>query len=189
MKRINFTEQELKFLKDFANEIKTQDNRGTALPLMFGVKYEQKVPAAIPDDSDCVDILFGGELQDIETLLEKLPESRLKVYDSEFVDFCNRLSRGDGTSNDKKILMVKLDLLIDELNEHDPGHQLVYSNIVKQVNPFNPDMFLTAKEANEFIERQRHNLGPNPFTYTYYMGCDTKLKRLLTIIEGVFSDV
>ena len=197
MKRINFTDAELVFLKDLANELKIQDNRATAKPLMFGVKYDQKELAFHKEDADYIEIYDQNNMVMLNT--EELEETliiRNLKYSAKFLNYYDKISGGDMvheafTSDESFNHMQTLNYIVDELlnDGNDERYVLIYRNKVNRLNGFLPNMFLTDKDANEYIESQRHNLGPNPFTYCYNMGCDTRLKKLLTIIEGVFSDV
>jgi len=196
MKKIDFTDEEITFLKDLANELKTQDNRATAKPLMFGVKYNQKVLTLHQDEADYIEIYDQNNMVmlDADELEETLIARNLK-YTDKFLKYYDRVSSGDKvhesfTRDESFNHMQTLKYIVDELlNDDDDRYILIYRNKVNGLNNFSPNMFLTDKDANEYIENQRHNLGPNPFTYCYYMGCDARLKKLLTIIEGVFTDV
>ena len=196
MKKIDFTDEELAFLKDLANDLKTQDNRATAKPLMFGVKYDQKELAFHKEEADYIEIYDQNDMVVLNT--EDLEETliiRNFKYSAKFLNYYDKISGGKRvhesfTSDESFNHMQTLKYIVDELlNDDDDRYILIYRNKVNGLNNFSPNMFLTDKDANEYIENQRHNLGPNPFTYCYYMGCDARLKKLLTIIEGVFSDV
>lgn len=165
------TKEDVKWLKDFVNEIKTQDNMGTATPVFWGVMETHDYPT----DEDHMDgqkvIDDEGNTMDLNDLKEFLLEL-------------------DG-SRGHRMEISKWNKDEISLYEYAVDNELfdVYNQNVRLVNYMNIDKlstqsgaFLTKRSAEHHMSINAHNYKHGAHIYCMHAFRNYELVRLLNIL-------
>ncbi len=161
------TQEDVKFLEELANEIATQDTRGTAQP--YGLTVLQENVRVVPEGfGDRVLYIFD----DVEFLDDEW-DRFVKYVEEEFdgEDIVEKVKKYNDFNE-----LASDDELVDELDL-----KWFDCDVEKEVflNRFN--FFLTEKAAQEYLKKDVHNLR-NPSLYGVHLYKNEEMKRLIEII-------
>lgn len=171
------TNDDLKFLSKLSEELRTQDNCGTADPYFFTIHTKQKVytPDGCGDfyefhdsDRDYSKEEFIEELFDYYDLKKGLNEYKVKSEmlnetDPDSILFIAEESFKDFDSEDYGIAYYNL-----EFSEHR--------------NVKSP--FLTRKSAEQHLQANAHHYSKDAFVYCNYAFRNPELERLVKILKN-----
>ena len=161
------TKEDLSFLKELANKIRTQDNCGTRTPLFFQVRETKTriVPEGYGDKSILVDT--QGDYTEYETasdFVDSLDECELEELEDEEVEDLRNMSLSE----------------IAEWAE-DHGHDGVKCFSVEEYNT-RYGSFLTSDACQKHID-QNHYHYKKPVCYADHVWRNYELERLLEIVD------
>ncbi len=158
MAMIEVTDDELKFLQDLGNELRTQDNRSTANPYYFVVGTTELLPAA--DDHGTGPKQFVDWEGDPDVYYS--PEEARKNLQEYFGD-------EDGAAE-------KIEKRIENLEEFD-------THVIHR----HQNVFLTEKAVKSFMVNQSHNIKSHepPYSYVEYARRNPELRQLLDILRKI----
>jgi hypothetical protein len=155
---------DIKFLQELANNLITQDNRGTRLPLIYSVRHEEKNWGMDNRHQDGEALIIDGEI-DLETkeeikdfLFDYLEEDKLK--DIENLDNLSLYEIKD-------LIKENVDCVVEICG---------YINTYKHTGAF-----LTEKECEQHIKNNRHHY-KNPCSYAHHAWRNYELSELIRII-------
>lgn len=164
-------QKDIEFLRDLQNELKSQDNDGTAQPLYWGIMESRKY--AVPEGcGDFGEIVHDDGSWNLEEALEFV-DSEIENYEETVRDQWENIDRTNlydvywfmkyemGLSNIDYVDFV----LRDELSTHTGA-------------------FLTKRAAKEYIEKYKYNHS-NPRTYAMCAFRNFELEKLLKILRDI----
>jgi len=162
----NLTPEDIKFIKELSHEIKTQDTRGTAQPYGLTVLQEFMYPTCggYADELVCE---WGDRLYR-EDEWDEFVEDIKEVYEDDIVE---EIESMDGF----------LDLMDSSLSDEIEA-SVSYVIIDRKPDPMRFNFFLTEKAAQEYIEKDKHNLH-NPSLFGVYLHKNDEMKKLIEIIH------
>jgi len=162
------TPEDVEFLRDLANELKTQDTFSTAKPVFYQIEETVKIHGMDQDYSDDYEIVIGEDHDDFDNV-EDAKKFLDEVYAAKYRDLsvCN-----------------SLDDLVDYCHQHGiEAFVGYYSNHSKKSGSF-----LTYRAAKKYLELNYYHHNSTVHTYCDHAWRKPELKRLLEIIEK-FSEV
>lgn len=161
--------EDIQFLKELQNELKTQENDGQASPRYWTVGDYKMV--SCPDgcqDEYHVNLPNREYFGEINELLKGIEEDKLDEFSDEAIDEFKEIGCEDSA--------------IDWIKErYDEDAELIP---VREEHIVHPDtMFLTKAEAKRHIELNHYHYSPKAHTYAMTAWRAPKVERLLKIIE------
>ena len=171
------TPEEINFIKELSNEIKTQDTRCTAQPygLVIGKKERQ-----IADYSNCDHKAIHWNESDYDSFEEFI--NALEEYyleDSEQNDIVDFIKENCGNIDDLRYYESTITNMIQD------SFSVYGYNIVETFNPnlhCIGNFFLTEKSAFSYIEKNKHNLGESAFTHGIHLYRNSEMGKLINLI-------
>ena len=172
------TKEEVQFIKDLSKEMKEQDTKGTAQP--YGLVITQKVVRRVDNG-------IGDEVwcywQDTEYSSNRFEEFLNDI--AEYYGKDNKIYKAFKKAGSFKEIYKDFDLL--ELAEDIDAdiYEVAFNNEV-DLSRFN--FFLTEKAANEYIEKDKHNLC-SPNTYGVHLYKNEEMSNLIKIIHKIAENL
>lgn len=152
MKTIEVSDEVYEKLIELANEMTTQDMRGTRMPHMFQIRDWKKVYDAELNGNTIIwlDRGNGIEIETVDDLIDYLKEDGVEFDETEIREMW---------TNHENLLFD--DELKDWLEEHVPDlEEYSYS-----LEPEYTNCFLTAKAAQDHLERNHYHYHKNADVY------------------------
>lgn len=172
------SKDDIQFLQAFKNERLTQDNLATASPVYWGIMDYEWRPTN--DDLGEREVIFCFTLnEDRAQTVEELAESLREYIDGDFLD--SKLTWDHYEQLQATDADTELALLTEILDRLD----LVYDRYVETNEAYirQNALFFTQKDADEWLEANRHNCTGNAHTYAMYGGYSSEVSRLFNILE------
>ena len=170
------TKDDIKFLKELAIELKTQDRQYTAKPVFYQIAEQKKIIGIDPDyaDNQIVCSYNGDE------------------WEGEFEEVCDRLAEHfELDTSDEDFQFIKEYGTYDELIEYiekKTGYDQLYTTGYDYYTEYK-NAFLTNKACEKHLkENQHHYDKENSYVYGSHAWRNPELERLLEIVEK-FADV
>lgn len=159
------TQDDIQFLKDLGTELKTQDNRCTAKPLIFQIREEKNIVGMDLDYSDDTVLLIGDEYHEFYEVEDAI----------EFLLDCDYLESDDLEDEEFNDLA--------ELYEFLDARDMDYITLtgVSKEDSFK-EFFLTAKACDNHIKMNHYHY-KKPDSYAKHAWRSPELERLLEIVE------
>lgn len=190
---LKLSEEDYNFLKELGSELKTQDNLGTAKPLVFKLMYKERIYGISPDspyDDDCIIV---NESKDLDT-----PEETKQYIINKFNDYKTIKAAEENNISKQQLFIntLKDNSLnpndyssfddLEELNNvlKDLGADTVYSHYRNQI--IYKGEFLTKQSVLEHFKENAHHY---PIDTKIFIDCGWRnpvLERLLNIVENTF---
>lgn len=175
----NLTKEDLTFLKELAKELRTQDTRATAKPLVFKIRETVCVPykdlyyfnedVCLIDPDERVYLTAQEALEALETLYEKDAQA-LKQLAANYPDMAYQ-----------EDLRALYDLMEDlELDWELTGYEME-----EKVS----GSFLTARAAQAHLNENCHHYNSTAHVYCTHAWRNPELEQLLTIVEKFDSEL
>jgi hypothetical protein len=144
MKTIEVTDEVYAKLIELANEMTSQDMRGTRMPHMFQIRDWKKVYDAELNGKVMfwLDRSNGIEIETIERLIEYLTDDRIEFDEAQIREMWNSWE-SRGYNDDLK----------DWLEEHVPGLEEYSFSLEEEYT----NCFLTAKAAQEHLDKNHYH--------------------------------
>lgn len=192
MKTIEISDELFEKLKYLSNEIKTQDNRGTASPYFFQIKTEK----FIPSDGDITydKIIFynyGQEFQledDYENILEYLKE---QIYDLniEVIQECDGYSDENNFGNlDEDCCEEDIEKLLRQYIDEDDANTILenigFHKLYLQKISILENVFLTEKSIREHIKCNLYHYD-EPTTYVSYAYRNPDMETIFEFLKEI----
>lgn len=173
------TQEDKDFIINLANEMQTQDTRCTAQPYGLVITTEHIVSGM---DSDYIDTFFYlDRANEIEYYEEDLSEMIVDLEgwmdEDEYKDMLSDVDKYKVDS------FYRFSMFCGEYipSDWDKIGYIVQSTADSTNGCYEGNFFLTEKSANEYIERNNHNLN-KPGTYGIHLYRNPEMKRLYDII-------
>lgn len=160
MKTIEVTDEMYSFLKELSQEIKTQDNRGTASPYFYQVQEDEVI--GVPDG--CGEVAWVSD----DTIIKTDDEIKQAVF--EWKDW----TLGDGEDEKKYKELDRFD--IDDIMEEN------YRKVDVSVRHTYSNCFLTFKAYEEHVRRNGHNLS-NPKSFLFHAYRNAEMEMLFKFLK------
>jgi len=175
---LNLTNEEIDFIKNLSKEIKEQDTRGTAQPygLVITQRVVRRVEDGIGDEVWCYWCDTEYPSNKFKDFLEDLKESYGE--DNEIYKKFKNAGSFEEIYKDYNLLELAEDIDADI-------YEVAFNNEV-DLSRFN--FFLTEKAANEYIEKDKHNLH-FPDTYGVHLWKNEEMANLIKIIHKIADNV
>lgn len=141
MKTIKVSDEMYDFLMNLSNEIKTQDNRCTAMPYFFQVREKKEVAA---HEGSGTEVLYSSEYE-----VELRTEQNKRQWIKEHFDYFDESMWYEELKEIDIVNEWTLDAALMDLdfNRFYVDEDYEYSNV-----------FFTSKACDEYIKLNRHNL-------------------------------
>jgi RNase H-fold protein (predicted Holliday junction resolvase) len=159
------TLDDIKFLKELAHELKTQDNVGTAKPIFFQIRENQRVYGMAEGYSDDVCLVIGDDGDSFDTVEEAI--SHLIEYYELEEDEVNNL-------NDLNTLW--------EIEEYCQEHEINSFVVGYKEEPKYTGVFLTRSAIEQHIKLNHYHY-KEPICYADHVWRNPQLEKLLEIVE------
>lgn len=169
------TKDDIKFLKELAIELKTQDRDCTAKPVYYQVMETKRITGIDPDYTDKLILLIGDEYEEFTD--EQLEEAK-EFYIEYWID------EDDTEKIDEVMSASSLEELSEIIEEHNKTDCTLtgYEDETECHNAF------LTKKACELHIKQNHYHYKNPRVCVENAWRNPELERLLEIVEK-FADV
>lgn len=169
---INLTEQEALEAKKLAQRLKTQDPRGTALPIFFLLQDIEEKRAF-----DCGDFLLfndeNGEIwrgDDEDDIVRQILEERKQEIDFELEESEEEI--------DKKIAELESEIY-DEVSGQ--CYEMNYEFVTKRI-------FLTEEAANNHLKLNKHHYSDKARIYVDHAWRDPEMELVYKILTSINND-
>jgi hypothetical protein len=172
----HLTKEDIEFIRNLSHEMKTQDTRGTAQPYGLTILQEQYIRFCGEEEGD--EIWCYWKCQEYrENQFEEFKQDALRYYeeDPDIYEAIQQLESFDDLYWDAELA---------EKIEADVYWVGIDENV--DINRFN--FFLTEKAANEYIEKDRHNLR-RPSTYGVHLYKNDEMKKLIEVIHKLAEEL
>jgi CRISPR/Cas system-associated exonuclease Cas4 (RecB family) len=192
MKTIEISDELFEKLKYLSNEIKTQDNRGTASPYFFQISTEKFIPTDDSIDFDKVTWYNYGQ----EKELESDYESQIQYLKEEITDLdTNTIQECDGFSDDNDFgnldndcteedVELLLRKYIDEDNIETVLENIGFHKFYLQKIQILENVFLTEKSIRTHIENNVYHYA-NPKTYVSYAYRNPDMETIFEFLNEI----
>jgi len=161
-----FSEDLQKKLLHMAEQVKTQDNVSTALPITFGVQRPTAKYSRCTDDAEAYGNGYCAIIHDdteLYTLKEYIDHNGHLSTDTWIVD---KVSCLDGVIDcEDSDVLWHFEELIREVSN---GEALVMFRYYVDELYIDCGLFLTRESAQQFIDQNRHRVGDDAYVYTYH---------------------
>jgi hypothetical protein len=157
------TSEDIEFLRDLGNELKTQDNHGNRTPIFFQVKEPEKVWGIDPEYADGAAIFFGEP----ETPIFTIEEAKADLID-------------DYEINPEKLSELKS---FDDIKEFCEGEGIeCLIGGYKDSKRFS-QMFLTESGFKQHMKMNSHNYNHGSSFWVDSFFRNPQMERLIEIVE------
>ena len=174
----NLTQEDVNFIKELAYQLKNQDTRGTASPCGFVLtqRVVRRVENGFGDEVWCYwndeeyhADEFNRFLEDIEDYYGENSEVYIKFKKAgNFKEIYNSFELQD--------LIEEIEMDIYEVAFND------------EVDLSNFNFFLTEKAANEYIEKDKHNLFM-PKTFCAYLKKNDEMAKIINLFKKMADEL
>lgn len=166
------TIEEIRFLKQLAHELKTQDRRGTSKPVIYQISDISVDWNRNREEFDTIMIYLDGDylesLEEMKNYIKENPEE----FDLDYIYY----------DEEKETLQEVIEGYdVDEIASifEDNGFDVCYGKYTRELK----GAFLTEKSAKEHLELNAHHYDKKAKIYVSYGWRNPVLEKLLNIIE------
>ncbi|WCS69837.1 hypothetical protein Goe25_02090 [Bacillus phage vB_BsuM-Goe25] len=170
--------ENIQFLKDLQQELKTQDNDCQAAP-RFWVLMDYRWVSALPDDGERVSVVLPEECDDY--VLDDLVDDIIN-YNISYSYSIDDEAIGDLEEMNSYYMSDEGELLEWIQANIDSEAYLVYEKEEEFIVP--DTMFLTKQEAKDHIKKNHHHYTSKVHTYAMTAWRAPKVEKLLGILEN-----
>ena len=161
------TEEDILFLKELANELKTQDTACTAKPVYYSIMQEDKEYGIDQGYADGMCVI--GDEGEVFTEANELVEWVFECYSP--------------TEQQQEELRNFTDIeeIYDYCNDNNIVDSLTYTGY-RDIEKHD-EMFLTKKALKKHVELNYYHYKKNPVSYAHHAWRNPELEHLLKIVE------
>ena len=168
---LGLSKEDIQWITELSDEMKSQNNRGTASPMVINITEEQVVTTTEDLCEDVAMFIDGEMYYEWEDLREYLIDYYTESNNKLFVKQVAKISSFEEFDNSEPF---------DDLDA-----QSISTRTERVVSKdSNCGVFFTAKEADNYIKNNKHNLN-NPETYGSYAGRNNEMVRIFEIIHKI----
>lgn len=161
------TEEDILFLQDLANELRTQDTACTAKPVYYSIMQEDKEYGIDQEYADGMCVI-GDEG---ETFTEA----------NELIDWLIENYSGAEEQQDELRIIDDLEEIYDYCNDNKIVDSLTYTGY-RDIEKHD-EMFLTRRALKKHIEQNYYHYKENPVSYAHHAWRNPELEKLLKIVD------
>lgn len=192
MKTIEINDELYEKLKYLSNEIKTQDNRGTASPYFFQISTEKFLPTDEDFDVDKVEFYnYDQEVSLEDNYVDKIEYLKEQIYNlnQEVIQECDAYT----DNNDFRNLNEECseneieDLLKDYIDDYDIDvvlENVGFHKICLRKIQLLENVFLTEKSIRNHIEFNSYHYN-NPRTYVSYAYRNPDMETIFEFLNEI----
>lgn len=169
---MDLTEEDIKFLKELAHELKTQDRRGTNKPVLYQISDIDVIWSDNSEDYDDVKIMLDYEFLETEEEMKKYILDNFEEFEMSYHYLDNEKDLIEDDINN-----LDIDEIINMFEE--ANYTILYAHNHKKTR----GAFLTKRSAEEHLKENSHHYSQNAKVYVDYAWRNPELKKLLEIIE------
>lgn len=169
----HLTPEDIKFIKNLSNEMKTQDNRGTAQPfgLILTTEKEEIRPQGCGDSK--MARFYEESYYDFTELMDDVKE-----YYGEDNDFVKSITEEIDTFSQ-----------LEDSHEADNLDICVFDiEITNEPNKMQSNFFITEKAYHQYIAEDGHNLS-KPQSYGIHLRRNSEMAKLYEIIHKIAEEL
>lgn len=169
---IELSEYDYNFLKELSHELNTQDNDGTADPVIWGVMEDKEV--FVPENCGYPKITYDEGTWTLEEAVEEINQS-IHEYDTEIQEEWKEV--------DKEDIYEVCDFMSEKLKWD--YYDIVWAEMSEEINHIQGGLaFITKRACKDYIKRYGYNhSNPRPYGMCAYRNYE--LARLLNILKEI----
>lgn len=165
------TQEDIKFLKELAHDLKTQDTDCTATPVFFQIMQRKDIYGIDSDYADDMCIVIGDEYDTFTAF-------------GDAIDFCEEYF--SDSCNGEEWEMVKESNSLEEIHEFLKDIEIDSTYTGYQKNHEYENSFLTRRACEMHIKRNHYHY-KTPVVYTNHAWRNPEFERLMQIVQK-FAD-